>query len=288
MALLVMLSGCGGFSIPSDMVAVQEGRGAEAKKVKGCKDPSTRAWFGNDEYYYFPTNEREWEATGQKGSDSGRFTSVTADSVQMYIPTTIRFTIDTECEKLKAFYTKYVRRSGAKFEDDGSYNDEWLTLLRKLVANPTDATLDRIVQTYNWRDVWNNPATKAEIEKKLDDALSSSNSLLVQIAKDDYFQDISVIIGQAAPVEDELARAVAVEQTNVAKAKSAEAQAIADTKAAEAQIAVSKAEAAKKEAEVAGFGSVENYLKYLCITTQTNCNPFQPTYIVGAGATAGK
>lgn len=277
-----MLSSCG-YSVPSDMVAVQVGAGPwEAKKIKGCKAPADRGFWTNDEYNYFPTSEREWDATGQDGSDSGRFKSVTDDSVEMYVPVTVRFTLITECEKLQEFYTRYARRYGVKFENDGSYNDEWITLLRKLVADPADATLDRIIQSYKWRDVWSDPSTKVEIEKALDDALTSDTSLLVQAASGQFFENISVIIGQPTPVNEELAQAVALEQTNVAKAQSAEAQAKADEAKARAEIAVSEAEAAKQRAEIAGYGSVENYLKALLI--ENGGNPFQPTYIWGGSA----
>lgn len=286
--LSILLSSCG-FSVPSDMVAVQIGAGPfEAAKLKGCKEPADRGFWTNDDYKYFPTSEREWDATGQAGSDSDRFKSVTADSVEMAIPVTVRFNLDTDCEKLKEFYTRYVRRYNAEFKKDtgdtfeatgANYNEGWVTLLRKLVADPSDATLDRIIQNYNWRKVWNDPATKVEIEDALQDSLTSESSLLTQTAQGTFFEGISVLVGKPEPVNPELAEAVALEQTNVAKAQSAEAQAKADEAKARAEVAVAKAEAAKQEAIIAGFGSVENYLKSLLIAE--GGNPYQPTYIVG-------
>lgn len=280
MAASILLSSCG-FSTPSDMVAVQEGKGWEAKKVKGCKAPNERAFWGNDKYAYYPTNEREWVATGQDSSDAGRMKSVTNDNVEMYIPVTIQFNMITDCDTITEFYMKHGRRNKAYFDENGDYDQNWVNMLEKLVATPTDATLDRIIQDYNWRDVWNDPATKTEMETKLTAALNSDTSLLVQRAQGKYFEDFSVLIGKPSPVEDALAQAVAAEQTSVATAKSAEAQASAEEAQALAEVAVSKAEAAKKEAEINGYGNVDNYLKFLCLTTQDNCNPYQPTYIVG-------
>lgn len=281
------LSSCG-YSVPSDMVAVHVGEGPfEARKVKDCKDSSTRGWWTNDTYEYFPTSEREWDATGQNGSDSGRFRSVTQDSVEMYIPVTVRFTLKTDCETLKDFYNKYARRYGVHFDNDGTYNDEWITLLRKLVADPSDATLDRIIQDYTWRKVWNDPETKVDIEKRYNEELTRDNSLLEQTAKGVYFEGISVLIGKPQPVNEELATAVAAEQTNVAKAQSEEAQANADTAKAQAQLAVSKAEAAKQRAAIEGYKlagmspkeALRAYNEAQCI--QNGCNPYQPTYIIG-------
>jgi regulator of protease activity HflC (stomatin/prohibitin superfamily) len=277
--MAVMLTGC--FSVPSDMAAVEvEESPTQARKVVGCKPPATRGFWTNNEYNLFPTSEREWDATGQDGSDSGRFTSVTKDNVEMYVPVTVRFTLITECDTLKSFYTKYARRFGVEFKDNGEYNAAWITVLRKLVKDPTDTTLDRIVQDYNWRDVWNNPKIKPEIERRLDEALQSDNSLLVQTAHKRYFDNISVLVGRAEPVQAELAEAVALEQTNVAKAQSAEAQAKADEAKARAQIAVARAEGEKRRAEVAGYGGIDGYLKALCIQT-SGCNPYPSPIIPG-------
>lgn len=273
-----VLSSCG-YNLPSDMVALDVGRGMfDHKVVKGCKDPSTRNYWSNDQYVYFPTSEREWDATGQKGSDSGTFSSVTKDSVEMSIPVTVRFTLKTDCKTLTSFYNRYARRYNAHFDSSGNYNNQWETLLRKLVADPADQTLDRIVQTYNWRDVWQNPQVKTEIEKAMNDALDSDNSLMVQTAKAQFFEGISVLVGSPQPKNAELKAAVAAEQTAVAKAQSEEAQANADAAKAKAQLAVQQAEAAKKRADIDAFKSEDDYLKWQAI--QQGLNPFQPTYIV--------
>ena len=280
-ASALLISSCG-FSTPSDMVAVQEGRGAEAKKVKGCKAPNERGFWGNDHYAYYPTNEREWVATGQDSADAGRFKSVTNDNVEMYIPVTIQFSMITDCETITDFYMKHGRRNKAYFDEDGNYDSNWINTLEKLVATPADAALDRIIQNHNWRDVWNDPSTKTEIEKAFTESLNGDASLLVQRAQGKYFEDFSVLIGKPEPVQDALAAAVAEEQTAVATAKSAEAQAAAQEAQALAEVAVAKAEAAKKRAEIAGYSDVnENYLRFLAVNN--GINPWQPTYLVGGG-----
>jgi regulator of protease activity HflC (stomatin/prohibitin superfamily) len=259
LVLLITLIAFRGYSVPSDMVAVRVGAGPfEASKIKGdCINPSTRGFFTNDDYLYFPTSEREWDATGQKGADGKPFKSVTHDNVEMAIPVTVRFTLITDCDTLKEFVIRYARRYHVEFKNDGTYNDEWITVLRKLVADPADATLDRIVQDYDWRKVWNDPATKVEIEQRLDDALTSDTSLMIQTAKGEFFDGISVLVGKPEPTNPALAEAVAAEQTQVAQAQAAEAQAKADKARAEAETAVAIAEAAKQAAVISGYGSVE-------------------------------
>lgn len=277
--MALLMGGCG-YSVPSDMVAVHIQKGMfQAKKVVGCKDPSTRGWWTNDDYAYFPTSEREWDATGQSGSDAAPFSSVTRDKVVMQIPVTIRFTLKTDCKTLKDFYVKYARRYGAKFESDGKYNNEWETLLRKLVADPSDQTLDRIVQGYDWNAVWNDPAVKAEIEQKMTEELRSNASLLIQTAHTSYFDGISVLIGKPIPPKA-LADQVAQTQTRVAKAQAEEAQANADVKKSLAETKVAEQDAKKQQALIDGYGGADNYLKHECIQTN-GCNPYPSPIIPG-------
>lgn len=285
--LMVSLTGCG-YNIPADMVAVHITSGPwQSKKVVGCVDSSQRKWWTNDTYALFPTSEREWDATGQTGSDSKAFTSVTKDKVIMNIPVTVRFTLITDCPTLEAFYTKYARRYGAKFSSDGTYNDAWETLLRKLVADPSDQTLDRIVQGYNWQDVWNNPKTKIAIEQQMNTALQSDTSLMAQTAKGVYFDGISVLIGTPAPENPALSEAVASEQTKVAQADADRAQARADQAKAVAETKVAKAEAFKQQAEILGYrlpgmsskDALRAYNEAQLIAQ--GGNPYQPTYLVG-------
>lgn len=287
LAALVVLGGCG-YNIPPNMVAVHVTAGPfQSKKVVGCVNPSDRKFWTNDDYPLFPTSEREWDATGQKGADAKPFQSVTSDSVVMNVPITVRFTLKTDCATLKQFYIRYAQRYGAHFNSDGGYNEQWETLLRKLVADPADQTLDRIVQGYKWRDVWNSPDIRAQIEQKMNEALNSENSLLVQTAKASYFEGLSVLVGGSQPQNPELAAAVAKEQTLVAQADSERAQAKADQQKALAQVAVSKAEAEKQRAEIEGYRlkgmSAKDALRAYnqAKAIEAGQNPFQPQYIVG-------
>jgi hypothetical protein len=275
-----VLGGCG-YNIPPDMVALRVGAGPfEPKKIKECIPANDRKlfWETNDSYHPFPTSEREWDATGKKGADSAPYTSVTKDNVVMQIPVTVRFTIKTDCPTLKKFYTQYVRRYGAEFETNGEYNEQWVTLLRKLVADPTDQSLDRIVQRYNWRNVWNDPKTKVAIERELDRQLTSRKSLMVQTAKASYFEGISVLVGTPQPDRQELKDAVALEQQAVADAKSKEAEAAARAAQARAELEVAQAQAAKRRSYIEGYPSVDDYLKAQAV--RKGMNPWQPTYVV--------
>lgn len=288
--MVVSVSGCG-VSVPSDMVRIRMGDGPfENKSPKGCIPPGTRDnSITNDEYPLYPVNEREWDATGQDGSDSGRFKSVTKDNVEMYVPLTIRFNLITPkseddeeaCDTLTEFHMNFGRRYGVEFEDDGSYNKEWITLLRKLIADPSETALDRIIQDYTWRDVWNDPETKAEIERRLLDETEGIQTYIDRTAKGIYFENYAVTMSKAEPVNESLREAVANEQNLVAQSQSREAEAKAKEAEARARIAVARAEAAEQRAKIAGFGGTKAYLEYLCITTPECGNPYRDQFLYG-------
>jgi len=111
---VLALSSCG-YSTPSDMVAVHVGEGPfEARHLKGCIQPSQRGWWTNDTYALFPTSEREWDATGQKGSDGPKMSSVTKDSVEMDIPTV------TNCGEFEGLDTSKGSESADSTEQCGA------------------------------------------------------------------------------------------------------------------------------------------------------------------------
>lgn len=288
----VTLTGCATQSNEPGIIAVHYSGGeTQAKKFKNCLGESERSGFDpGDTYYEYPTRPVTYDATGRDGSEADPIRVVSADSAEMAVPITVAFTLKTECEEIRTFHEDYGFKYKAYFED-GEYDKGWIKALDYLIGKPLDTTLDRIAQNYKWRDMWNDPKVKTQMEQDVSEAIEAlvkQNAGGVQ-----YFKDFSVTMQKPEPVNEELKNAIAREQTAIADARSTTAKAEADAKAAtakanadiitaRAQIALAQAEAAKKRAEIAGYGGREAYLRYQCI--QQGCNPYQPTYIWG-GAT---
>lgn len=258
----------------SNLVALQIGGGPiEDKKIKRCIPAGTHENFNSpgDKYVYYPLSERDWDATGQEGSDAAPMKSVSKDNIEMQIPVVVRFSMVTDCETLKKWYVEHGQRYGAALDEDGDQLEGWQLALRKLVADPLDAQLDRIVQQYPWRQVWNAPEVKAEIEKAVAEQM---DELVDRQARGEYFTDFTVLIKKPYPVDESLVEAINQSQTQLAVSEQAIAKAKADIARAEAEVAVARAEAAKRKAEIAGYGSVEAYLKALAVAR--GMNPWQP------------
>lgn len=287
MALVAMvaLSACSSVSTDSDLAALHyKGGSFSATKFADCVEPSTKDYNGpGDKYYLYPNSQRDFDATGGEGSDSGPITVASADNAELKIPVTLNFDLKNDCKSLQKFHENLGNRFHA-YWDNGQASDDipagWRVVLNKVMAKPLDATLDRIAQKYPWRSVWNDPKVKVEMESEL---TANIETLVNRKAGGEYFENFSVLIQKPEPVNEGLKAAIADEQINVAKARASEAQAKADVLTAEAQVAVAKAQAEKRRAEIAGFGSVDAYLKAQAIAA--GINPYQPS---GSGVLVNK
>lgn len=273
---LGFITACG-VSTPPDSTKVQVGAGPfEDAKFKGCIAPSTKKNAPtNDDYYAYPANERDLDATGQKGSDFESITVLSKDNAEMKIPTTLRFNMVGDCETLQEFHKAYGSRYSAYLNDDGTSSEGWMLMLRKLMYDPADATLDEIAKKYTWREMLNNADAQNEIQSALVDNI---DEIVANNARGQYFENFTVLMKKPYPADEGLRAAVASEQQSVATAQSAEAEARAQKLQAEAEVAVAEAQARKKAAEIKGFGGYENYSRSQAI--ENGLNPYQPTYIV--------
>lgn len=258
-----------------NLVALQIGGGPiEDRKIKRCIPAGTHENFNSpgDEYVYYPLSERDWDATGQEGADAAPMRSVSRDNIEMNIPVVVRFSMATDCETLKQWYNEHGQRYGAALDEEGRQLPGWELALRKLVADPLDAQVDRIVQNYEWRKVWNDPGVKAEIEQAVGDRM---DTLVNRQARGEYFTDFTVLIKKPYPVDESLINAIEETQTQLAVSEQAIAKAKADIARAEAEVKVAQAEARKRKAEIEGYGTVEAYLKALAVAK--GMNPWQPS-----------
>jgi regulator of protease activity HflC (stomatin/prohibitin superfamily) len=274
---LMFMTGCSSVSTAADQVALHyEGGSFSSKKFAGCVPTSKKDYAGpGDSFFVYPTNQRFVDATGGDNSDFGAITVVSKDNVEMRIPVTLNFYLRTDCDTLRSFHETVGNRFQAYMDGDTT-GDGWKNMLRVTVYQPMDTTLDRIAQQYNWRDLYNKPEVKAEIEKSLNENIEAI--VRRQTNNRDFFNNWSALVQKPTPTNAELSNAIAAEQNNVESAQAAKAKAEADIATARAQKALAEAEAAKKRAEIAGYGGFENYNKNQAV--EKGLNPYQPTYIV--------
>lgn len=275
------LSGCSSVSTDSDQTALHYKAGPlSSTKFANCVDPSNRNIDGpSDKHFSYPTSQRTYDATGGDGAEAQPFTVVSKDNAELRVPVTVTFTLKADCETLRAFHERLGNRYAAyNGGDDGK---GWAKLLNFVIGKPLDTTLDRVAQGYEWRDLWNDPATKNQIEKAIDTDLAL---IVKRQAGGDFFEIGEVLVQKPDPVNPELKNAVASEQAAVAKANSARSEADAQRLAAEAQVAVAKANAAQVAEQVRVLG-VDGYIRKYAI--DNGVTPFPNPVVAGQAAPQG-
>lgn len=276
LALVATACGTVGKTAP-DQIAIHYSDGMwENQEFKDCLQPSKRERTGmGDVYYYYPANQRFLDATGGPNKDFDPITVVSKDNVELRIPITVNFFLKTEdCNVLRTFHEQVGRRFEAWMgEGDTKTSDGWKRMLDVIIRQPLDTTLDRIAQGYNWRDLYNDPQAKTEIERQVNEQIATL--VKRQTNNEEFFRNWSALVQKPTPVNQDLANAIAAEQNSVADARAREAKARADRAAAEAQVAVARAEAAKERELIKVLG-LEGYLRLKAI--QAGMNPFQPQY----------
>lgn len=287
-ALALLLTGCSTTSAPADLKGIHYSGGAtQAKKFKDCIEPSTRDFSPGDRYYYYPTRQISFEASSSDNAERSRFTVVSSDSAELYVPVRLTFQLDTDCTVLRKFHEEIGSRYDAAIQEDvtddgettsADYPQGWVDLLNDVIGKPLDNTLVRVAGEYEWREVWNDDAVRLEMQTEVRESIES---LVNEQAGGDFFTDFTVLIQKPSPADDRLIDAIAAEQAGIAEARAAEAKAQADVATAKAQEALALAEARAKEAEIDGFGGVEEYLRYLCITSPSCGNPFRDQFLYG-------
>lgn len=261
-------------STAPDQVALTYNSGPlQSKRFDACVGASTRAFDGPfDKHFSYPSSQRNFNFSGGSGADSDPFTIVSRDGIEMTVGGVANFLLNTDCKTLQKFHELIGNRYRA-FMDGEDVSEGWLNMLNVYIGKPLDTAMDRAAQKYAWRDLYNNPATKAAWELEVLEQLP----ILVDRQTDgeeDFFQNFALTISKPEPPQA-LKDAVTAEQTQVAQARAAQAKANADKLAAQAQILVQRAEASKIAEKIKVLG-IEGYLRSLAI--DRGLNPWQPSY----------
>ena len=249
-----LLGGCSTINTPSDMVGLHyDGGWMTASKFLECVPASKyqNTPPGHTSYQY-PTSLRYYNASIDKGAESGPITVVSKDNAEMLVPVSVTFTLITgDCEKLRSFHEKIANRDqafwgGTDFADENADHtpDGWVKILNTYIGKALDTTLDRAAQAHPWRALWNDPAVKVQLEKEVE---SNLTKMVDDRMGDHYFEIHTILVQKPDPVSVDLKNAASAEQVAVAKAKAAEVEAAAQEKAASARVKAAKAE---REVEV--------------------------------------
>lgn len=290
LAAVAALTGCTVATTEPDQVGLHyEGGPFSAKKYASVVEPSKRDTFGpGDTIYYYPTGQRSYDATGGNNAEHNPFTSSSKDNVELSTPLSVTFELITADSKVLRSFHELIGIKYKAYYEDGDTKDPsgvspgWHHMLDFYMGQSIDTTVDRVLAGYAWRDAYGNADVRNQVQAAIQAELPQQVASKMQGV---YFQNFAVQVQRPVPTNPDLLKAIADNQTQVAAAQAAKAKADADTATANAQLALQRAEAAKKKADISAYGSVDEYNKAQAI--QQGINPYQPTYVV-SGTAPGK
>lgn len=299
--LMGSTTACVGPRPEQQMVALQFEGGAFVKTARNfikCVPGGTRGDhdFGGDTAFY-PADQRIVDFAGGDGADRGPFIVKSKDGVDLEIPGTMQYYLNTECSgegkegaksPIVQFDLNLGRRENASFDGDdpSKIPAGWRVVQKRYLETPLEALLGREALNYNWRDLVFDATKRTEWQNKTLGALPGlvNNNAPTEVEFWKNFQlllQIPKVTGDAGAKAQE---AIVNGQRLVAEAQAKEAQAKAEEAAARAQVAVARAVAEAKRQEVAAYGNIQEYNRAKCI--EHGCNPYQPTYVFGGSGTA--
>lgn len=247
-------------------------------KIKGCIEPETSQVEITNDVYRYPARQISWDATGKENSERGPYRVVSSIDApaEVDIPVVVTFDLTTDCEMLSEFHREFGTKYSGWLNDDGTTSQGWVDLLSYVVGQPLEQTILPIAQKYTWQEIWNDEEARIEFQRALLTQLPEASKMRTN--NKEFFTNFQVTVLKPDPVDDGLKAAIVQEQQGIAEANARKAAAEAAIAAAEAQTRQAEQEALKKQKEISGYPSVEDYLKSLSI--ENGQNPYQPTYVV--------
>lgn len=283
---------------PSMATLRYEGGDTGGSKFKECVEPGAKM-VTNDKFYSYPTTQREdvWDSgnfeKGSKSADHGDLVLTDKNGVTVNAKVKVSFFLNTDCDPVKVdgkeyeggtlqvFHEKIGKTRGSYFDPKKTGNDAysagWLWAMDNYISNPVTDNLSVATRQYSADDMWLKEDVKTALEAQLKEKLPA---LINEGMETDleFYKVASVKIYSITPSSDYL-DLYRERQAAQVKAQTAESNKAAQIAEAQAKAAVAAQEAKVKQAEIDGYGSVNDYLKAQMI--EKGLNPFQPQYIVG-------
>lgn len=196
-AVLTLSSGCSSVSTAPDQVSLHYKAGPiSSTKFANCVTPSSRNFDGPaDKHFNYPAGQRTYKFTGGDGADSNPFKANTQDNVEMQVSGVATFELDVNCKVLRDLHEKI----GIKYQpimDGDSTAKGWEHLIDVYVGQPLQRAMTEATQTYGWKELYNDPTTKAKWEAKVK---TLAPVYVKQLAGEDFFINFNFTIQKPEP-----------------------------------------------------------------------------------------
>jgi hypothetical protein len=312
MALIValLLIGTLGFSAcnitgddvtdPSVTTLRYEGGSTQGREFKECV-PAGSKMASDDTFYPYPDTQRQdmYDSTNKAADhpDLGKDGTLTDSAgVPMSAKVNVAFFLNTSCAPLdktddhkaypggvlQAYHELVGKTRHAYFNDDGSYGDGWINAMNYYISPQIESFISDATRQYGAEALWHNEPVddgnggKIGVRQKIAADLQAALPKMVNDNMEtdlQFYQGFKVTITAFTP-DGEFLNILKERQAAALKAQTAQDNAAAQVAEANAATQVAAAQAATLQAQIAGYGNVNNYL--LAQAIEAGINPFQP------------
>ena len=250
-----------------------------APELLGCQQPETSEFYHSKRVYRYPARQISWDATGESGAEAPATVVVSSAEApaELTVPVTVTFDLTTDCDALMEFHREFGVKYGGWLNDDGTVSEGWINLLRYVIGQPLENTLVSVAQKSPWRQIWNDEKVRVEFQNALRETLPKVSK--ERTNGKEYFTNFQVTVMKPDLVDQNLKASINAEQRAIADAARARSKAEEEIAVAKKETEVARERALQKAAEIAGYPSVDDYLKEKLI--EKGGNPYQPVIVPG-------
>jgi SPFH domain / Band 7 family len=234
-AVAVVAAACSIGNTTASEVALQYGGGPfDSRTFVACVPSGTRSIDDvNDDHYYYPSGQRDFTFSADQGADAPQLTSATKDPTEITVSGTVKFTLNTNCDKftdpsgkewpggkLQMFHELIASKYDAAPDDGGEpMKDGWKGLLRNYIGAAIDRAVDNEALKYGYLDLYTNVDRKAAWER---DVLAQIPAILKSLTQGVDLIEINAVLLQKPSVAGQIVGGFAEKQAAELRAQAVE------------------------------------------------------------------
>lgn len=170
----------------------------DSKQYVDCVGNTTKRYDDiNDNHFYYPSGQRDFDFGDGDGKDSAALTSTTKDGQELKVQGLVKFELDTSCKEftdssgkkwpggvLQMMHeTITAQRSAYATEGGTAMPAEWSKVLASYLGAAIDRAADNAALTYDWQQLYTNTDAKSAWERDVLKQIQEIVNTLTQGAK---------------------------------------------------------------------------------------------------------
>ena len=227
-ASILAVTACSSVSTTGSTVSLQYSNGPfDTKQFSKCWGENQKSLSNDpgDDYFYYPSGQRDFDFGDGEGKDSAAFTSTTRDGQELKIQGVVKFELNAECKEyidpkgkkwpggvLQYMHENFTVQKQAYGDEDGTMNAGWSKFLTSYLGAAIDRAIDNSSLNYPWSDLYTNPDIKAKWESTVK---GDAEAIVKTLTQDVPIFTIKAVVLQKPGVSDAIVKGLTEKQAAI-------------------------------------------------------------------------